>query len=150
MAKLTPRDTGKGLAETFTGDVYVDNIVAPQPPSRMFVAAVGFTPGARTHRHSHALGQVLHCTDGLGFAATRDGIVIVLRPGETGWTPPGEASAVPHAAHAPSVCGARTTRTKVVVVGSRCPRSGAWGTVRTAGAAGCPRRTRAALLDPPR
>ena len=23
MEKLTPRDTGKGLAETFTGDVYI-------------------------------------------------------------------------------------------------------------------------------
>jgi quercetin dioxygenase-like cupin family protein len=70
--------------------VYVDNIVAPQPPPPMVVAAARFTPGARTHRHSHAFGQVLHCTDGLGFAATRDGVVIVLRPGETVWTPPGE------------------------------------------------------------
>jgi hypothetical protein len=59
MEKLTPRDTGKGVAETFTGNVYIDNIVAPQPPSRMVVTAVGFTPGARTHWHSHALGQVL-------------------------------------------------------------------------------------------
>ena len=49
MEKLTPRDTGKGVAETFTGDVYIDNIVAPRPPSRIVVAAVGFTPGARTH-----------------------------------------------------------------------------------------------------
>ncbi|MGB8379984.1 MAG: cupin domain-containing protein [Dermatophilaceae bacterium] len=90
MEQLTPRGTGKGPAETFTGDVYVDPIVAPAPPSRMVVAAVRFTPGARTHWHSHALGQALHCTDGLGFVATRDGTVLVLHPGETVWTPPGE------------------------------------------------------------
>ena len=90
MEKLTPRDTGKGPAETFTGDVYVDTIVAAAPPSRMVVAAVRFTPGARTHWHSHALGQMLQCTDGLGFVAARQGTALVLRPGETVWTPPGE------------------------------------------------------------
>ena len=34
---------------------------------------VRFTPGARTNWHSHALGQTLHCTDGIGLVVTRDG-----------------------------------------------------------------------------
>ena len=64
MEQLTPHGTGKGPAETFTGDVYVDTIVAAAPPSRMIVAAVrhaGGTdplalprtrPGAALHRRS--------------------------------------------------------------------------------------------------
>lgn len=86
---LTPA-TGKGPAATFTGDVYVDGISDSGDPSGLFAAHVRFTPGARTHWHSHALGQTLHCTAGVGFVGTRDGRILVLRPGETVWTPPGE------------------------------------------------------------
>lgn len=90
MEKYPIPATGKGPAATFTGDVYVDIISDGSDPSRLVAAHVRFTPGARTHWHSHALGQTLHCTDGVGFVATRDGRVLVLRPGETIWTPPGE------------------------------------------------------------
>jgi len=51
---------------------------------------VRFTPGARTNWHSHPLGQTLHCTDGSGIVATRDGTIIHMRPGDTVHTPPGE------------------------------------------------------------
>ena len=78
MEKYPTPATGKGPAATFTGDVFVDG----SDPSRLVAAQVRFTPGARTHWHSHALGQTLHCTDGVGFVATRDGRVLVLRPGE--------------------------------------------------------------------
>jgi quercetin dioxygenase-like cupin family protein len=53
-------------------------------------AMVRFTPGARTNWHSHPLGQTLHCTDGVGLVATRDGTVILMREGDTVHTPPGE------------------------------------------------------------
>jgi quercetin dioxygenase-like cupin family protein len=82
--------TVKGPDKTFTGDVYVTGIYRGQEPSRMIVSLVRFTPGARTAWHSHAVGQTLHVTDGVGLVQTRDGTVIRMRPGDTVHTPPGE------------------------------------------------------------
>lgn len=87
MEKATIAPTGKGPAERFTGDVYVDMVVAA-PAAGFSVGRVHFTPGAHTAWHSHATGQVLHCTEGLGLVVTADEVV-VLRPGDTVWTPPG-------------------------------------------------------------
>lgn len=84
------RPTAKGPAATFTGDVYVTPIAGPAENSRLTAALVRFTPGARSHWHSHGAGQTLHCVDGVGFVGTRDGRVVRIRPGETVWTPPGE------------------------------------------------------------
>jgi quercetin dioxygenase-like cupin family protein len=56
----------------------------------MIVSLVRFTPGARTAWHSHAVGQTLHVTDGVGLVQTRDGKVIRMRSGDTIDTPPGE------------------------------------------------------------
>ena len=56
----------------------------------MIVGLVRFTPGARTNWHSHALGQTLYVTDGIGLVVTRDGTVIRMRAGDTVYTPPGE------------------------------------------------------------
>lgn len=82
--------TAKGPAATFTGDVYVTAINMPEPRSRMVVSLVRFTPAARSAWHSHAVGQTLHGTDGVGLVGTRDGTVIRMRPGDTVHTPPGE------------------------------------------------------------
>src|SRR4051812_31201433 len=56
----------------------------------MVVAQVRFTPGARTNWHSHAVGQTLHVTDGIGLVVTRDDTAIRMRAGDTVYTPPGE------------------------------------------------------------
>ena len=45
--------TTKGPAETFTGDVWVDPITRGLPASLLNVAAVRFSPGARSAWHSH-------------------------------------------------------------------------------------------------
>jgi quercetin dioxygenase-like cupin family protein len=82
--------TAKGPAATFTGDVYVNSIYQGQEPSRMVVALVRFTPGARTNWHSHAVGQTLHVADGVGLVGMRDGSVVRVRPGDTVVCPPGE------------------------------------------------------------
>jgi quercetin dioxygenase-like cupin family protein len=82
--------TAKASSSNFTGDVYVNRIYRGEEPSRMTVSLVRFTPGARTNWHSHAVGQTLHVTDGIGLAATRDGRVIKMRAGDTVHTPPGE------------------------------------------------------------
>ncbi|GAA1390758.1 cupin domain-containing protein [Luteococcus peritonei] len=90
MDKLTRGATGKGPAERFTGDVHVDAIFSGTDPSRMTVAHVHFTPGARTNWHSHAVGQLLHGTDGVGLVVTRDQKTVTIRPGETVWIEPGD------------------------------------------------------------
>jgi quercetin dioxygenase-like cupin family protein len=84
------RPTAKAPAAAFTGDVYVNPIKTMDEPSRLIASMVRFTPGARTNWHSHAVGQTLHCTGGIGLVASRDGTVIRMRPGDTVWTPPGE------------------------------------------------------------
>jgi quercetin dioxygenase-like cupin family protein len=81
--------TGKAPGSAFTGDVYMTSITTPRAPSRLFASMVRFTPGSRTHWHSHAVGQTLYVTEGVGTIGTRDGVVLI-RPGDTIWAEPGE------------------------------------------------------------
>ena len=90
MEVLPNMPTGKGPAETFTGDVWVDEVAVGEEPSRLRVYKVRFTPGARTAWHNHALGQTLHVIDGVGRVQSRSGEVIEIRFGDTIYTPPGE------------------------------------------------------------
>jgi quercetin dioxygenase-like cupin family protein/transcriptional regulator with XRE-family HTH domain len=80
----------KGPAERFTGDVWYDVITSGEPPSRVRVNVVRFTPGARNAWHAHAPGQTLHVTEGMGLIQSRGGQVIQIRAGDTIYTPPGE------------------------------------------------------------
>jgi len=82
--------TVKAPASAFTGDVYVTPIKKAEDASRLIASLVRFTPGARTNWHSHANGQTLHITEGIGLVVSRDGTVIRVRAGDTVWTPPGE------------------------------------------------------------
>ncbi|MDQ0751840.1 quercetin dioxygenase-like cupin family protein [Streptomyces africanus] len=83
--------TVKAPADWFTGDVWFDVIHAGQEPSRMRANLVRFSPGARTHWHSHALGQALYVVSGTALIGTRDGTVFeAAHPGETVTCPPGE------------------------------------------------------------
>ena len=84
------RPTSKGPAETFTGDVYVTPITGPTGTSRLTAALVRFTPGARSHWHSHDVGQTLH---GAGRARIRRHPRRPRRPHPAGrdrLDPPGE------------------------------------------------------------
>ena len=93
MELLPVRPTATAPAANFTGDVYVTPIHAGTGPSRMVVALVRFTPGARTNWHRHAVGQTRHVTDGVGLVGTRDGTVlrigacgtVVCTPDEEHW-----------------------------------------------------------------
>ena len=89
MERIDKQPTVKGPAEMFTGDVYFNAIARGEDESRIRVNTVRFTPCARTAWHSHSLGQTLHVTEGVGIVATRDQI-IVMHPGDTVQTPPGE------------------------------------------------------------
>ena len=90
MELKSVRPTVKTPAENFTGDVYLTPIANGTAPSRMTIALVRFTPGARTNWHSHAVGQTLHITEGVGLVGTRDGSVLRVRAGDTVVCPPGE------------------------------------------------------------
>lgn len=82
--------TEKGPAATFTGDVWVDGIYAGPSREQARLAIVRFAPRARTHWHTHRLGQVLHILEGIALLGSRDGTVIEARPGDTISTAAGE------------------------------------------------------------
>jgi len=82
--------TAKAPAERFTGDAWIDVIARGEEPSRIRVNVVRFAPGARNAWHSHAVGQTLHVTEGIGRIQARGGDVVEVRPGDTVHTPPGE------------------------------------------------------------
>lgn len=83
-------DTGKGPAEWFTGAVWMDEIAAATPPSRVRAASVHFSPGARTAWHAHPFGQILHVSEGAGLVQSRGGPVEEIRSGDTVVIGPGE------------------------------------------------------------
>jgi len=65
--------TTKNPPEQFAGDVCLDPTALPhEADQRMVVATVRFAPGARTAWHSHARGQYLRVTAGVGRFGTRD------------------------------------------------------------------------------
>jgi len=82
--------TGKGPAQMFTGDVYIDPIARSQQGSGLNVASVRFTPGARTAWHTHPLGQTIWVTEGAGLCQREGGPIEVVRPGDRVFFEPGE------------------------------------------------------------
>jgi quercetin dioxygenase-like cupin family protein len=71
--------------------VWADPVLGAQ--DGVAINAVFFEPGARTHWHTHELGQVLYVTHGEGFVQGRDGTghrisagdVVHIAPGEDHW-----------------------------------------------------------------
>lgn len=90
MKHIKGRATGtrtQRRSGTFTGEVWADPLVAEEGVT---MNTVYFTPGGRTHWHTHEGGQVIHVTAGQGWVATRSGGAVQVRTGDTVWTPPGE------------------------------------------------------------
>lgn len=83
-------DSKRGPASWFTGDVWIDDVASPPAPARMRAVNVHFAPGARTHWHTHPLGQAIHVTEGTGRAQREGGPVETIRAGETVWFEAGE------------------------------------------------------------
>jgi quercetin dioxygenase-like cupin family protein len=90
--------------ETFTGTVWADPVLGAE--GEVGVNDVFFEPGARTHWHAHAIGQVLVVTHGEGFVRTRDGSggrvkagdVVHIASGEEHWHGAGPDSYLLHVA----------------------------------------------------
>lgn len=82
--------TVKGPAETFTGLVWIDPITRGLPPSQINVAAVRFSPSARSAWHSHSGGQTLYVTEGRGLVQVRGEEAVELHAGDVVFVPDGE------------------------------------------------------------
>ena len=82
--------TGRGPADWFTGDVYIDTIATPSDASRIGAAGVHFTPGARTAWHTHPHGQTIWVTEGIGLCQREGGPIEVIRPGDRVFFEPDE------------------------------------------------------------
>lgn len=79
--------TRQGPAETFTGAVRIDSPFSAEPPGRAGGAIVTFEPGARTHWHTHPLGQTLIVTRGIGWTQWEGGPKTAIREGDVIWCP---------------------------------------------------------------
>ena len=80
----------QGPAEWFTGKVRIDALFEAPDPARARGANVTFEPGARSHWHTHPLGQTLIVTAGCGLVQSWGGPIKIIRPGDVISCPPGE------------------------------------------------------------
>lgn len=79
-------------ARHLTGHAAVDVLLntCPDEIGELVVTSVTFEPGARTHWHSHAAGQLLVVVAGEGWVGTRATGRRIVSLGDVIWTPPGE------------------------------------------------------------
>jgi quercetin dioxygenase-like cupin family protein len=84
------RPSRRGPSSSFTGTVWQDPIIEAPEPALLRAGSVRFEPGARTHWHSHPLGQTLRITSGIGHVQTWGGPIRQVRAGDTVWIPPDE------------------------------------------------------------
>jgi quercetin dioxygenase-like cupin family protein len=83
-------DTAAGPSDWFTGAVYIDPVAVPSGGSRVSASNVHFTPGARTHWHTHPNGQTIFVLEGIGRCGRRGGPVEEIRAGDRVFFEPGE------------------------------------------------------------
>lgn len=73
---------------TFTGQVWADPVMPTT--AGVTINNVFFTPGARTFWHTHAQGQILQVTAGLGWICVEGQKAQAIRAGDTVWIPANE------------------------------------------------------------
>ena len=89
IMRASARPTKRGAAANFTGEVFQDEVLVGQAPSRMRATVVSFTPGARTGWHAHPVGQTLYCLSGVGrICIGRGAQPQAIYPGDTVMIPP--------------------------------------------------------------
>ena len=87
------RSCRRGPEAWFTGTVWIDSVLdagVMGGASKLQAALVTFTPGARTHWHTHPLGQTLYVVSGLGWVQLEGSVKRVIRPGDVVVIAPGE------------------------------------------------------------
>lgn len=76
--------TARGPETWFRGEVFADALVpGDNTPGSIAMLKVRFSPGARTHWHSHPAGQALHVVDGVGRVQDRGEPVREIRSGDS-------------------------------------------------------------------
>ena len=81
--------TTEGSSEWFTGKVRITGQFQREAPARVAGATVSFEPGARTHWHTHPLGQTLIVTEGRGWTQCEGGPIVEFAKGDILFCPPG-------------------------------------------------------------
>ncbi|MCS7057993.1 MAG: cupin domain-containing protein [Meiothermus sp.] len=92
MIRVYPRSTHPkvpGNPAHFTGQVEIETLLEAPSPSQVRVARVRFAPGARTHWHTHPLGQTLIVLEGAGWVQEEGGPKETIQEGDVVWIPPG-------------------------------------------------------------
>jgi quercetin dioxygenase-like cupin family protein len=84
------RPSRRGPADSFTGVVWQDPVIEAPTPARIRSGVVRFEPGARTHWHTHPLGQTLCVTAGVGRVQVWGGPAREISAGDVVWIPPHE------------------------------------------------------------
>ena len=77
-----------GKSSQFTGLAIGDGVLPAT--DGVIINTVTFAPGARTHWHQHAAGQILQVQVGYGLICSAGESPKPLRPGDTVWIPAGE------------------------------------------------------------
>ena len=90
MGLQPKKSSTPGPAAWFTGDVRLDTIVEADAHSAFNVAAVSFSPVARTAWHSHEGGQTLYVLEGKGLVQSRGEEIVEVAPGDVHVTADGE------------------------------------------------------------
>lgn len=89
LKRVGSQSSIKGPADWFTGTVRIDPIHQSTEPSRAGAASVTFEPGARSHWHTHPLGQILFVTSGSGWTQCCGEKKVEIHAGDAIWCPPG-------------------------------------------------------------
>jgi len=87
------RGCRRGPEAWFTGEVWIDSVLDAGivgGSSKLQAAQVTFTPGARTHWHTHPVGQTLFVLSGLGWVQLEGEAARAIRPGDVVAIAPGE------------------------------------------------------------
>ena len=116
ITRATARPSRVAPAENFTGTVRVQPLFDTTATMRAYGASVSFESGARTAWHTHARGQVLIVTEGVGRVQRWSGPVEEIRAGDVVRIPPnvkhwhgaGPTSAMTHIAIVETLNGRNT------------------------------------------
>jgi len=84
------RGSRRGPPDSFTGTVWQDPIIEAPAPAILRSGLVRFEPGARTHWHTHPLGQTLFVVSGTGRVQSWGGPVREIKGGDVVWIAPNE------------------------------------------------------------
>ena len=78
----------KAPADYFVGEAWIKVLISPNDAFDCVVNDVVFEPGARTNWHTHPGGQILMCTDGIGYYQEKGKPIQLLRKGDVVNIPP--------------------------------------------------------------